>query len=531
MKHRLLKAILFGAGLVTASLPALMSTSAVAQVVYNRGNSADPETLDPHKSSSVYEAHIIRDLYEGLVAQDSKANTIPGTAESWSTSDDGTIYTFKLRADAVWSNGDPVTADDYVYSFRRLLDPATAAEYAGLYGFIVGAEEITKGTGKPEGLGVKAVDAKTLQISLKNPTPFFIELLTHQASFAVHKGTIEKFGADWLKPGNLVSNGAYTLKSFTPGDKIVLEKNPKFREASQVKIDVVNYFPTEDRAASLKRYENGELDSNDDIPTEQRTAIEQKMPGQFFNAPYLGSYYYSVKTDKAPLNNPKLRRALALMIDRDQLAEKVWSGTMVPAYSIIPPGMQGYPNNFSDFKDMAPIDREDEAKKILAELGYGPDKPLKLEIRFNTSDNHKNTAIAIADMMKPFGVEATLFNSDTKTHYGYLEQKGNYDLARAAWIADFKDPYTFLSLAETGNGSNYSNYSNPEYDAALKKAAQEADGPKRLVLLGEAEKIMNRDIPYIPLLYYGYHNLVSPKLKGFEQNVMDIHLTRYMTKE
>jgi oligopeptide transport system substrate-binding protein len=514
-------------------LAALMmtATGAMAQMVYNRGNSADPESLDPHKTSTVYEAHILRDLYEGLVAQDAKANAIPGTAESWTISDDGTVYTFKIRADAVWSNGDPVTAEDYVYSFRRMQDPKTAAEYASLYQFIVGAEGVNKGTGKPEDMGVKAIDAKTLQVTLKNPTPFFIELLTHQASFAVHRASIEKFGADWVKPGNMVTNGAYTLKSFVPGDKITLEKNVKFREAPQVKIDVVNYFPTEDRAAALKRYENGELDSNDDIPTEQRAYIDEKFPGQFHNAPYLGSYYYAVKTDKAPFDNPKLRRALALMIDREQLAEKVWSRTMFPAYSMVPPGIAGYPNNFADYKDMAPLDREDEAKKIMDELGYGPDKPLKIEIRFNTSDNHKNTAIAIADMWKPFGIEATLFNSDTKTHYSHLEQKGNFDVARAAWIADFQDPYTFLALSETGNGSNYSIYSNAEYDAALKKAAEERDQKKRLALLAEAEMIINRDVSYIPLLYYGYHNLVAPRVKGYEQNVMDVHPTRYISIE
>jgi oligopeptide transport system substrate-binding protein len=531
MKFTSLRVLLVGAGLLTATLPDLMMSSALAQIVYNRGNSADPESLDPHKTSTVYEAHILRDLFEGLVMQDAKAELIPGAAESWTVSPDGKVYTFKLRANAKWSDGAPVTAEDFVFAFGRALDPKTAAEYAAMLNPIVNAEEINKGAKKPEELGAKAIDAATLEVTLKQPTPYFLEMLTHQVMYPVPKAVVAKLGDEWVKPGNMVSNGAYSLKSFVPGDKIVLEKSKIFHDAANVKIDVVNYIPTEDRSAALKRFEAGELDSNDDIPTEQKSYIDEKLKGQFYSAPYLGTYYYSVKIKKAPWDNAKLRRALSLMVDRDQLAEKVWSGTMFPAYSLVPPGVPGYEGPTADYKDTAPIDKEDEAKKILAELGYGPDKPLKLEIRFNTSENHKNTAVAIADMMKTYGVEVSLFNSDTKSHYGHLEQKGDYDLARAAWIADFKDPYTFLALGETGNGNNYAEFSNPAFDTLLKEAAGESSGDKRLAKLAEAEKVLVDELPYIPLLYYSYHNLVSPKLKGFEQNVMDVHPTRFMTKE
>jgi oligopeptide transport system substrate-binding protein len=220
-----------------------------------------------------------------------------------------------------------------------------------------------------------------------------------------------------------------------------------------------------------------------------------------------------------------------MAIDRDFLAEKVWQNTMLPAYSFVPPGIPGYEPRTLEYADQSQLDREDEARKILEELGYGPDNPLRMEIRYNTSENHKNTAVAIQDMLKPLGIEVTLLNTDTKTHYSHLEQKGDYDVARAGWIADYKDPENFLSLVKTGAGNNYSGYANPEYDALLAKAAAEPDPAKRSGILSEAEAVFVRDIPYLPLLFYSYHNLVSPKIKGWEDNVLDVHPTRFLRKE
>jgi oligopeptide transport system substrate-binding protein len=506
--------------------------SAGAEVVYNRGNSADPESLDPHKTSTVYEAHILRDLFQGLVMQDARAELIPGAAESWTVSGDGKVYTFKLRADGVWSNGDPVTAHDFVYSFQRLLNPETAAEYAGMLYPIKGAKEVNDAATKasPDTLGVKAVDDTTLEITLNGPTPYFLEMLTHQASYPVNRKNIEQFGADFIKPGNLVSNGAYTLAEFVPNDHIKIVKNPKFFDAASVGIDVVNYIPTEDRSAALKRYEAGELDSNDDLPTEQLEEIRAKFGDQVRIAPYLGTYYYTFKVDKKPWDDAKLRRAISMAIDRDFLAEKVWKNSMIPAYSFVPPGIAGYEPSVADYADMSQIEREDEAKKILNELGFGPGKPLKMELRFNTSENHQNTAVAVQDMLKPLNVEVSLLNTDTKSHYGMLEQHGDYDVARAGWIADYKDPETFLRLLVTGDGANYALYSNPEFDALMSQAAAEADPAKRSKLLSQAEAIFVRDTPYIPLLFYSFHNIVSPKLQGFEDNVMDVHPTRFIKK-
>ena len=267
MFRSLLRATVFASSLILAG--GVLVAPAWSEVVYNRGNSADPESVDPHKVETTYEAHILRDLFHGLVMQDQNAALIPGAAESWTVSDDGTVYTFKLREGAVWSDGSPVTAEDFVYSFRRLEDPATAAAYASMLYVVKNGEAVNTGKAKPEELGVKAIDASTFEVTLNAPTPYFLEMLTHQSAYPVNKASIEKLGADWLKPGNLVSNGAYTLAEFVPNDHVKLIKNPKFHDAANVKIDVVNYIPTEDRSTAMKRFEAGEIDTNDDIPTEQ----------------------------------------------------------------------------------------------------------------------------------------------------------------------------------------------------------------------------------------------------------------------
>jgi oligopeptide transport system substrate-binding protein len=524
---RNLRSLFFATALV-----AFTSSAAFAEVVFNRGNSADPESLDPHKTSTVYEAHILRDLFLGLTAQDAKAEVIPGAAESWTISDDKKVYTFKLRKDGKWSDGTPVTANDFVFSWRRLVDPATAAEYAYMLAPVVNAEDVTAGKKKPDELGVKAIDDLTFEVTLNAPTPYFLEMLTHQASYAVSKANVEKFGAEFIKPGNLVSNGAYMLAEFVPNDHVKAVKNPNFYDAANVKIDTVNFIPTEDRSTAMKRFEAGELDSNDDIPTEQLADLKAKFGDQVRLGPYLGTYYYVFKLTKDPWTNVKLRHAISMAIDRDYLAEKVWQNTMLPSYSFVPPGITGYETRTTDYAEKSQIDREDEAKKILEELGYGPGNPLKLEIRYNTSENHKNTAVAIQDQLKPLGIEVTLLNTDTKTHYGHLEQHGDFDVARAGWIADYKDPENFLALCKSGTGNNYGEYSNKEYDDLLAAAAASTDPAERMKKLSDAEAIgLARDLCVLPLLYYGFHTVVSNKLKGWEDNVMDVHPTRFLSKE
>lgn len=516
-----------------AALAGLLTSAAFAEVVYSRGNDSDPETLDQHKTSTISEAHILRDLYEGLVIYDPAAKVIPGAAESWTVSDDQLVYTFKLREDAKWSNGDPVKADDFVFSLRRIEDPETAAEYANVLYPIKNAEKVNKGEAPPDQIGVTAVDDHTLEIALENPTPYFLELLTHQTGLPVHPASVEQYGADFVKPGNMVSNGAYTLQEMVPNDHITLVKNPTFHDAADVRIDKVVYIPFEDRSACVRRFEAGEIQSCSDLPTEQLPQLREKFGDQVNTPPYIGVYYYTFRTDKEPFSDVRVRRALAMAIDRDFLAGDIWANSMLPAYSLVPPGTSNYGEPaIVDFAEMDMLDREDEAAKLLEEAGFGEGKPLKVEIRYNTSENHKNTATAIADMWKNIGVETTLLNVDGATHYAYLKQKGDYDVARAGWIADYNDPQSFLFMLESDNeGFNYANYNNPEYDALMNEAEKTVDLEKRADLLKQAEELAMRDLPFLPLLHYSSHTLVTDKLKGWEDNIQDVHATRFMSLE
>jgi oligopeptide transport system substrate-binding protein len=517
-----------------AALAGLLASAAFAEVVYNRGNDSDPETLDQHKTSTVSEAHILRDMYEGLVIYDPEANVIPGVAKDWSVSDDGLVYTFNLRDDAKWSNGDPVTAGDFVFSFQRIMTPDTGAKYANILYPIKNAEAINKGEMQPEELGAKAVDDHTLEVTLENPTPYFVELLTHQTGLPVNPGAVEAHATDFVKPENIVTNGAYTLEEFTPGDKIVLAKNPEFREADSVKIDKVVYYPMEDRAACVRRFEAGEILSCSDLPVEQLKELREKFGDQVHTPPYLGTYYFAFRADKEPFSDARVRHALSMAIDREYLADEIWSGSMLPAYSFVPPNINNYEGGpaYADYKDMSMLDREDKAKALLEEAGFNESKPLHVEISYNTSENHKNTAVAIADMWKNIGVETSMINRDGATHFAYLRDKGDFDVARAGWIGDYSDPQNFLFLVESDNtGFNYANYNNPEYDALMDQAAAETDLVKRAGILKQAEEIFMRDEPYAPLLYYSSHALVSPKLKGWKDNIQDVHATRFMSIE
>jgi len=505
---------------------------AFAEVVYNRGNTADPETLDTHKTSTVQEAHILRDMLEGLVTYNAKGEAVPGQAEKWEVSDDGKTYRFILRDGLKWSNGDPVTAEDFVYSYRRIMDPATGAKYANILYPIKNAEKINKGQVKPEELGVKAVDPKTVEITLEAPTPYFIELLTHQTSLPVHKASVEKFGKDFVKPGNMVTNGAYKLAEFAPNSHIKLVKNENYWDAKNVKIDTVNVIPHPDLAAAVRRYEAGELDSMDELPADQIKSLKERFKDQVKLGPYLGTWFLVVNSSKAPFNDVRVRQALSMLVDREFIAEQIWGQTMQPAYSFMPPGVGNYGEPaYMSYKDQSPIDREEAAKKLLTEAGFGPGKPLKVQIRYNTTDNNRNSVIAISEQWKQAGIETSFINTDGKTHFAHLRDGGDFDIARYGWIADYSDPNNFLFLAKSDNkGFNYGKYNNPQFDKLLDDAAKELDLKKRADLMKQAEAILMKDMPWIPIMYYGKSNLISPKIKGFVQNTRGVYPTRFLSK-
>ncbi len=517
--------------LLTGSALVLCASGAMAEVVLNRGNNGDPESLDPHKTSTIPEANLMRDLFLGLTAHDGNATLIPGAAESWTVSDDGLVWTFKLREGALWSDGSPVTAEDFVWSWQRVVNPETAAEYAYMLAPILNAEAITAGQKAPSELGTKALDPLTLEVTLKGPTPYFLEMLTHQATYPVNPASVTALGADFTKAGNLVSNGPFVLESFTPNDHISVVKNAKFYDAASITIDRVNFYPTDDVATATRRFEAGELDMTLDFPAEQYEALKASLGDKVKVGPLLGTFYYGFKMDKEPWSNPEIRRAVSMAIDRDYLSEEVWQNTMLPAWTLVPPGIEGYTVAAPDYAAMSQLDREDAAREILERYGYTEANPLKMEIRFNTNENNANTAVALQELLRPMGIEVTMINLDIAAHYAHLEAKGDFDVARAAWFADYKDPENFLALCTTGAGNNYTLYSDATYDGLLGEAAVEADPAKRMEILARAEtKGVVEDLCVMPLMFYSYRGLVSDKLQGWEPNVMDIHPSRFLSK-
>jgi oligopeptide transport system substrate-binding protein len=515
------------------AIAALLCGAASAEVVLHRGNGGEPQTLDQAHTSIDVEANVLKDLYEGLTVYDAAGNITPGTAESWTVSDDGTVYTFKLRDNAKWSNGDPVTAEDFVYSFRRVEDPKEAAEYATILYPIKNAEAInTKGMAVDQ-LGIKAVDDKTVEITLAQPTPYFLQLMAHQTALPVNKASVEKNGADFVKPGTMVSNGAFMLAENVANDHITVVKNPDYWGAADVKLDKVIFYPTDDQAAAVRRFMAGELDLNYYFPADQMSFLKDKLGDQVHVAPNLSTYYYVFDTRHAPFDDVRVRRALAMAIDRDFLSEKIYSGAQLPSYSFVPPGMEGYTPAEADFASMSQLDREDKAKELLKEAGYGEGgKPLKIDIRYNTNANHQKVATAVADNWKALGADVTLQNLDVKSHYAYLQQGGSFDVARAGWVADYADPENFLFLCISTNTSfNYGHYTNPKFDELMAQSYKERDPAARSKLLHDAEAILMQDQPVTPLMVTASLWLVSDKVKGWKDNAVNEHLSRYLSLE
>ncbi|KQP07997.1 ABC transporter substrate-binding protein [Methylobacterium sp. Leaf99] len=520
------------AGLAAAAL--VRPVEAAPAGLYRRGNDADPGTLDPHRSSTVAEAHILRDLYEGLLTYDNHGRIVPGCAEAWTVSDDGLTYGFTLREAARWSNGDPVLAADFVFSLRRILDPALGAKYAEILAPIRNAVSVNAGHAAPDTIGVAAPAPRTLEITLERPTPYFLELLTHSTALPVHPGTVRRFGDAFTRPENGVSNGAYLLHESVPNDRVTLARNPHFHAAADVAIPRVAFLPTPDLASAVRRYAGGEIDSLADLPGDQMASLRARFGAQVVLGPSLGLYALALDTRRAPFDDVRVRRALSLVIDREFLAQRLWGETMDPAYSLCPPGLDHYrtPPDLAG-RDALPIDREDEARALLDAAGFGPGrKPLAIEYRFNASDNNRNTAVAIAEMWRGIGVETRFTYTDAKTHFAYLRDGRPFGVARISWVADYSDPQNFLFLLQGGNDTlNPGHYANPDYDALMRDAAAETDLARRADLLFRAETIVVTDLPWIPVMHTRSKALISPRLTGYHANLRNAAPTRFLRLE
>lgn len=519
--------------LVAATAIALLPITAQAAGVLHRGNGAEPETLDPQKSTGVPEANLQRDLFEGLVTEAADGKLIPGAATAWTASEDGLTYRFTLRPDGKWSDGTPVTSEDFVWSWRRLLDPAQASKYAFMLWPLKNAEKFSKGEIKDAAeIGVKAEGPGTLVVTLERPTPYLIGLLAHHASYPVNRKAIETHGDRWTRPGNLVGNGAFTLAEWTPQDRIRIDRSKTFHDAANVALDSVYYYPTEDIQAEYKRYRAGELDITYLIPPDQIAAARRDMPNDVRIVPYFGTYYYALNLTRAPFkDNVKLRQALSLAIDRDAIVEKVAKAGEMPAYAWVPPNTGNYRNPAIAIASKTQGEREAMAKTLLAEAGFGPGKPpVEVEILYNTNDLHKRVAIAVAAMWEQkLGVKAKLVNQEWKVYLD-MGREMQFDVRRAAWIGDYDDAWSFLELLKSDVGKqNPARYENPAYDDLLRRSAGERDLDARARLMAEAEVMMLNDVPIIPIWHYVSRALVKPYVKGRIDNVQDFHPSRWMS--
>lgn len=511
-----------------------LGTSAFAETVLHRGNGAEPSSLDVQLISGVPESNIAQDLYEGLMTYGADGKAVPGVAESYTVSPDGTTYTFKLREDAKWSDGSPVTSEDFAFAWKRILSPKTAADYAYFLDPVKGAEDIRKGKADPSTLGVETPDAKTFVVHLRAPTPYFIGMLVHQSTFPIDKALYEKVGDGYSKPGVLISDGAYMLAEAVPQDHITLVKNPMFHDAANVKIDKVIYYPTEDIDSELKRYQAGELDITYTIPLAQIPVQQKEHPDQTHITPYFGTYFYAFNLTHEPWkSNADLRHALYLAVDRDIITKNITKAGEIPAYTFVPPGTGNFAGWTPEEAKMTQAQRDAKAKELFAKAGYGPDKPLALEFTYNTSEAHKKVGVAIAAMWKQkLGVDVTMKNEEWGTFQSDRNNKTFKDLARHGWIGDFNDATNFLDLERSTVGAqSTSGYNNPAFDKLMDAAVKETDLAKRAQTLQDAEKVMIGDLPVIPIYFYADKHMVSTKVHGWVDNLPSFHLTRWMSMD
>ncbi|GHF00099.1 peptide ABC transporter substrate-binding protein [Aliiroseovarius zhejiangensis] len=492
----------------------------------------DVKSFDPQINTDVEGSHILRDLFEGLVNSDPQGNSVPGAAESWEVSEDGLTYTFKLR-DAKWSNGDPVTAGDFVYAWRRLADPATASEYAW-YMELMGVENATKivaGEAEVDTLGVTAVDDKTLEVKIDAPRPYFPGMLTHASTFPVNQKVLEAHGNDWTKPGNLVGNGAYVLTDYVPGVKVVRERNPMYWDNDNTILETVTALVINDENIALTRYDAGEVDKTE-VPAGQYPALKEKLPDETYSTPRSCSYIYMFNLgENGPeaLKDVRVRKAMSYALNRDVIVNNILKGGQYPSYNWTHQKTAGFEMPDIEYATWTQEEREAKAKELLAEAGYGEGgKPLELTLNYNTSEAHKKIAIAASQMWKQtLGANVTLANFEWKVHLDKL-RNGDFGMARYAWCGDYNEPSTYTDLFTTTSGHNNGKFSNEKYDE-LAKAAKTSDNPAEEYK--QMEQILADEMPIVPVYQYTNVVMVKPDLKGYPfEDLMNNIYSRRMYK-
>ena len=519
--------------------PATTNSTAAATTtpgqVLRIGNGTEPQDLDPHIVTGVPEHRILMALFEGLVTENPKdLSPEPGVAEKWEISPDGLVYTFHFRPDLKWSDGTPLTAGTFVRSYQRMLTPSLAAEYAYLLHFVRNAKYYNEGKLKDfSQVGFKAVDDRTLVVTLNSPTPFLLKILaSHYSWYPVPIHVIEKFGGlnrkgtAWTRPENIVSNGAFQLKEWRQQQNLVVERNPQYWDRAIVKLDEIHFLPVENQDTEERMFRTGQLDMTNELPLAKTDVYKKANPDALRIDPYLGVYFYRINNTQPPLNDKRVRRALALAIDRDSLVKNVVRGGQAPAYGLTYPGTAGY----------APAAKlngtVEDAKRLLAEAGYpnGQGFP-KVDLLYNTSQNHRVIAEAIQQMWRRnLGIEIGLRNEEWKV---YLDSQDNlaYGLQRAGWIADYVDPHVFLEIWGSDNLNNDTGFKNADYDALLKQALSARTEEERYALYQKMDAILVEEVPVIPIYFYTKVAAMNPKVKGFHPTLLDNHPFKYVYLE
>ncbi|UOA21108.1 Periplasmic murein peptide-binding protein (plasmid) [Sulfitobacter indolifex] len=477
------------------------------------------KSMDPQINTDVEGSDVLRNLFEGLYNEDGNGELVPGVALEHEVSEDGKTYTFKLRDDAKWSNGEPVTANDFVYSWRRLADPATASEYAWYMELmqVENAPEIIAGNTSPEELGIRAVDDHTLEVKITTPLPYFPQMLVHGSTFPVLQSAVEEHGDDWTDAGTLVGNGAYKLVEHQLGERVVMEKSDTYWDAENVVMEKLTALTINDVNQALTRYLAGELDRVD-IPAGQYPRLKEEYPEQAVSTPYNCSYIYMLNVgEKGPeaLKDARVRKALAYTIDRDIIVDRILQGGQKPSYNWTHWAIADFERPELDWADnMDQAQRVEKAKELMAEAGYGPDKPLDLTLQYNTSEDHKKIAIAASQMLKQINVNVTLDNYEWKIHTDRMQNQ-DYDMARYAWCGDYNEASTYLDLLTSYSGHNNGEFYNDAYDK-LMKDSKTAEDPQPLYK--EAESILAEEMPIIPIYHYANVDMIAEDIEGLPEN-------------
>jgi len=514
----LIAAILFhgAADVIAAAEPAVL----------RRASANELRSLDPQYVIGNTAGALMYDLFEGLVTVDARGQLVPGAAESWTVSEDGLTYTFRIREGLRWSDGAPLTAADFDYSLRRIVDPKNALRGAGTIFPIVNSVAINRGEKPLSELGVRVIDPLTLEISLESPAPFFIDMLAGFPTAAVPRHVIEEHGATWTKPGTLVVSGAYTLEEWVSNTYYKLVRNPYYRDAEQVRIDEVYYYPVTDKETAVKRFRADELDIVLDVPPSRLEWAQEKMPDELKISSAPGIRYLIVNTEQPHLQDPRVRKALSMAVNREIITTKILKDGSIPVTNLVPGDLGDYGPNPAPYANVPYDQRVAEAKKLLADAGFTESNPLKVRLSFLPQENFRRVVVALQAMWRSIGVETEL-ETIGKQGRQKMHLSGNFDLSIFTYYAPFSDPTAFLLLLDSKSFRNYSNYGNLEFDAMLADTSHIGDVTERMEALRKTEQFALAEHPVIPLFNPGRTFLISRRVQGWYDHT-EPHLARHL---